>query len=68
MLAPYNIESHNGKHCCIVAEDSIHCCDERCPCCDYYCDKEYDHPGPHHEYIASKYLRDAGPSHGQQNL
>ena len=46
-LPPF-VESHEGKHCCVAAGDSIHCCDVRCPCCNYYCDKEYGHPGLHH--------------------
>ncbi|OQS06019.1 hypothetical protein THRCLA_01913 [Thraustotheca clavata] len=36
---------HNGtKHAC---DTNIHYCDEQCPCCGYYCEKEFGHNGLH---------------------
>ena len=45
-LPPF-IQCHSEKHSCITDPDAIHYCDERCPCCYYFCDKEYAHSGLH---------------------
>ena len=38
---------HEGQHTCIEDRDAVHYCDERCPCCNYYCDKAVGHGGFH---------------------
>ncbi|KDO24160.1 hypothetical protein SPRG_10588 [Saprolegnia parasitica CBS 223.65] len=35
---------HAGDHRC---DTLVHTCAERCPCCGYYCEKEYGHSGKH---------------------
>ncbi|KAG3141837.1 hypothetical protein PC129_g16155 [Phytophthora cactorum] len=53
-LLPPGQKMHQGSHTCICEqrdEDSedqtIHYCDVRCPCCSYFCKKQYGHFGSH---------------------
>lgn len=47
-------QTHEGCHTCITTDSSeadqgttMHYCDVRCPCCSYYCSKEFGHFGAH---------------------
>ncbi|DAZ99732.1 TPA: hypothetical protein N0F65_003519 [Lagenidium giganteum] len=47
---PVGETTHDGPHSCIGAADRgsiVHSCDERCPCCQYYCSKAFGHRGLH---------------------
>ncbi|CAI5729216.1 unnamed protein product [Hyaloperonospora brassicae] len=57
LLAP-NQKMHLGAHTCLcepgkvddqqsARDQTVHYCDVRCPCCSYFCNKEYGHHDSH---------------------
>ncbi|TMW62239.1 hypothetical protein Poli38472_009732 [Pythium oligandrum] len=48
-LAPGQ-QTHSSAHSCVVAanaDQSQHYCNARCPCCSYFCQKQYGHADSH---------------------
>eukprot|EP01119_Soliformovum_irregulare_P015879 TRINITY_DN4538_c0_g1_i3.p1 TRINITY_DN4538_c0_g1~~TRINITY_DN4538_c0_g1_i3.p1 ORF type:complete len:2418 (+),score=551.37 TRINITY_DN4538_c0_g1_i3:532-7785(+) len=40
---------HDGPHVHTLDETNVHWCDQRCPSCGYFCEKEYNHSEPLHK-------------------
>jgi len=47
VVIPAGETSHRGRHLHTEKEDAVHYCEEKCPTCDYYCNKAYAHQDEH---------------------
>ncbi|CAD8112808.1 unnamed protein product [Paramecium primaurelia] len=51
IIKPGELEHEKNHTCMIETEKQFHICDQRCPECNKFCEKKYNHPGIHSTQI-----------------